>query len=91
MWITNRLELAAVTCWSTGQFLEQMPDGARIKTCSAFVVGVTQRDLFWKDIRQVLFSGARYTVFCRLGMSGLADKWHPVKVADVLAGIAPTI
>ena len=69
--------------------LEQMPDGARIKTCSAFVVGVTQRDLFWKDIRRVLFSGARYTVFCRLGMSGLADKWHPVKVADVLAGIAP--
>ena len=69
--------------------LEQMPPGTRPKAYPAFVVGVTQRDLFWKDIRRVLFSQAQYTVFCRLAISGFADRWHPVKVADVLAGISP--
>ena len=56
---------------------------------TAFVVGVAQRDLFWKDIRRVLFLKARYTVFCRLATEGVAETWHPVKVADVLAGIVP--
>ena len=69
--------------------LQQMPPGTRPKTYPAFVVGVAQRDLFWKDIRRVLFSQAQYTVFCRLAISGLADKWHPVKVADMLTGVVP--
>ena len=69
--------------------LEQMPPDTRPKAYPVFVVGVTQRDLFWKDIRRVLFSQAQYTVFCRLAISGLADRWHPVKVADVLAGLSP--
>ena len=69
--------------------LEQMPSATRPKTYPAFVVGVAQHDLFWKDIRRVLFSQAQYTVFCRLAISGLVEKWHPVKVADVLAGIVP--
>ena len=66
-----------------------MQPGTQPKAYPAFVVGVAQRDLFWKDIRRVLFSQAQYTVFCRLAISGLVDKWHPVKVADVLAGIVP--
>ena len=69
--------------------LQQMSPGTRPKAYPAFVVGVTQRDLFWKDIRRVLFSQAQYTVFCRLAIGGLADRWHPVKVADVLAGVVP--
>ena len=69
--------------------LDQLPANAQPEACSVFVVGVAQSDLFWKDIRRVLFSEARYTVFCRLATSGLADRWRPVKVADVLAGIAP--
>ena len=69
--------------------LEQMPPGTQPKAYPAFVVGVTQRNLFWKDIRRVLFSQAQYTVFCRLAMSGLADTWRAVKVADMLAGISP--
>ena len=69
--------------------LQQMQPGIQPKAYPAFVVGVAQRDLFWKDIRRVLFSQAQYTVFCRLAISGLADRWHPVKVADVLAGIVP--
>lgn len=63
---------------------EQMPD-----TRPTFLVGVAQQHLFWKDIRQILFSQARHTTFCRLATSGLADSWNPAKVVDVLAGIIP--
>ena len=55
------------------------------------VVGVAQQDLFWKDIRQLLFSNARYTVFGRLVENGITDTWQPVKLADVFSGIAPDI
>ena len=55
---------------------------------SAYLVGVTQRDLFWKDIRRVLFSQARYTVFCRLAASGLSKGWNPIKMADVFSGLS---
>ncbi len=69
--------------------LEQLPPGQRLETRPTFIVGVAQQDLFWKDIRQVLFSRARHTTFCRLETKGVADRWNPVKVADVLAGIIP--
>ena len=69
--------------------LEKLPPGQKLETHPTFVVGVAQQDLFWKDIRQVLFSRARHTTFCRLATSGMADRWNPVKVADVLAGIIP--
>ena len=69
--------------------LDQIDSAARPIANSVFVVGVVQRDLFWKDIRRVLFSGAQYTVFCRVAKGSLADRWQPVKVADVLAGIVP--
>ena len=38
--------------------LDQIPPDAQAEICPVFVVGVAQRDLFWKDIRRVLFSGA---------------------------------
>ena len=68
--------------------LDQMPTDARPEAHPAFLVGVAQNDLFWKDIRRVIFSQARYTVFCRLATSGLTDRWSPVKMADVFSGIA---
>ena len=71
--------------------LDQINPDARPETQTAYVVGVAERDLFWKDIRRILFSNARYTVFCRLATEGLADRWHPVKVADVLVGIVPAV
>ena len=45
---------------------KNMAVDARAKTYPTFVVGVAQSDLFWKDIRRILFSGGKYTVFCRL-------------------------
>ena len=67
--------------------LSQMPTGALPEAYPAFLVGVAQSDLFWKDIRRVLFSQARYTVFCRIATNGLTDRWSPVKMADVFSGI----
>ena len=69
--------------------LDQLSPDTSLTVYPAFVVGVAQHDLFWKDIRRVLFSQAQYTVFCRIAVSGLANRWHPVKIAGVLAGIVP--
>ena len=68
--------------------LSEISTDALPEAYPAFLVGVAQSDLFWKDIRRVLFSQARYTVFCRLATNGLTDRWSPVKMADVFSGIA---
>ena len=52
-----------------------------------YVTGVAHHGLFWKDIRQVLFSGSQYSVFCRLATEGLKEDWQPVKVADMFEGV----
>jgi hypothetical protein len=56
-----------------------------------YVVGVAEEPLFWKDIRRVLFSGARYSVLCRLGRDGAHDSWTPVKLVDVLRDVLPDL
>lgn len=52
-----------------------------------YVTGVADNGLFWKDIRQILFSGSEYSVFCRLATEGLKEEWQPVKVANVFEGV----
>ena len=52
-----------------------------------YITGVAEQSLFWKDIRQVLFSGAQYSVFCRLATEGLMEEWQPIKVADLFQGV----
>lgn len=52
-----------------------------------YVTGVAHHGLFWKDIRQILFSGGQYSVFCRLVAEGLKENWQPVKVADMFEGV----
>ena len=53
------------------------------------LVGVAEHNLFWKDIRRVLFGDGQYTVFCRLATGGLSNRWRPVKLADVLGDLVP--
>jgi hypothetical protein len=53
-----------------------------------YVVGVTERDLFWRDIRRVLFSHSRYSMLCRLGRDGPQSSWTPVKLVDVLKEVS---
>ena len=71
------------------RILNRLEIGARPQAHPVYLVGVAERDLFWKDIRRILFSNARFTVFCRVARTGLVKQWRPVKVADVLAGIVP--
>jgi hypothetical protein len=60
---------------------------AEIRTL--YVVGVAEEDLFWRDIRRVLFSGARYRMLCRLARKGAQPQWTPVKLTEVLEGVVP--
>ena len=54
-----------------------------------YVTGVAHQGLFWKDIRQILFSESQYRVFCRLATPGLKKDWQPVKIVDLFEGIIP--
>jgi hypothetical protein len=54
-----------------------------------YVVGVAEQSLFWKDVRRILFSKARYRVFCRLAQSGITNAWTPVKLAHILDLVKP--
>lgn len=66
---------------------EALPAG--MQTRSLDIVAVAEARLFWKDLRRVLFSGARYTTLCRIGRDGLHRSWAPVKLVDVLRKVAP--
>lgn len=56
-----------------------------------YIVGVAEQSLFWKDIRRVLFSNARFNVMCRVAKDGVQNFWRPVKLADVLSTVVPDI
>jgi hypothetical protein len=60
-----------------------------LETRPLFVTGVTEHLGFWKDIRRVLFSDARFTILSRVARDGLHDKWTPVKLADLFSEVAP--
>lgn len=55
----------------------------------AVLVGVAQRNLFWKDIRRILFSQGRYTIFCRLVDGDVKENWRPVQAMDLLSDLHP--
>ncbi|GAA3327924.1 hypothetical protein J2S64_001624 [Paeniglutamicibacter sulfureus] len=60
-----------------------------IKSRPLYIVGVTEKLGYWKDLRRVLFSNARFTVMCRVARTGIHDSWTPVKLADLFTDVAP--
>jgi hypothetical protein len=64
-------------------------EGLAFPTRDLTLVAVASRELFWKDLRRVVFSGARYTVFCRVGRSGIQRSWNPVKLAEAMQDMVP--
>ncbi len=54
-----------------------------------FLVGVAEEQLFWTDIRRVLFSGGRYKILARIAEDGIRDSWTPIKLGHVLEQIIP--
>ncbi|MEA2362613.1 MAG: hypothetical protein QOD71_1758 [Thermoleophilaceae bacterium] len=55
------------------------------------IVGVTEAELFWRDLRRVLFSDSRFFVMFRLNEDGLSSSWHPVKVVELLERFIPQV
>lgn len=53
------------------------------------LVGVLEKDRFWKDMRRVLFSDATVTVLGRVSVDGIHKKWTPVKLLDLFANTIP--
>jgi hypothetical protein len=53
------------------------------------IVGVTEHEAYWKDLRRVLFSDAEFTVLARISRPGLHATWTPVKLADLFADLTP--
>jgi len=71
--------------------LEQLPVAEKPPVKDLYLVGVAEQSLFWKDIRRVLFSKARFCILCRLNHDGLDASWTPVKLVDVLGEVAPDL
>lgn len=71
--------------------LQQLPADWTRGACALDVVAVAEASLFWKDIRRVLFSGSRYSLLSRIGRDGLHNEWTPVKLVDVVRGLAPDV
>ena len=66
-------------------------DTPRMQMGPLHLVGVAETDLFWRDLRRVLFAHSRYLVMCRLGRDGVNDEWTPVKMVDLLQEMLPGI
>lgn len=64
-------------------------EGLQLATHPLHIVGVTEHIGYWKDVRRVLFSGARFTVLGRIARDGIHEKWTPVKLADLFSEVAP--
>jgi hypothetical protein len=64
-------------------------EGLQVKTWPLNVVGVTEHLGYWRDVRRVLFSEARFTILSRVARDGIHEKWTPVKLADLFSDVAP--
>jgi len=73
--------------WLVHEHLLAHIDTDQVMSRPIFLVGVAEQQLFWKDIRRVLFSRSRFLVLARLGRDGLTSEWSPVKLIDVLNAI----
>ena len=71
--------------------LENLSETERPATRPLYLVGVTEQSLFWKDIRRILFSKARFRILCRLNYEGLRTTWTAVKMVDLLEEVAPAL
>ena len=73
------------------RLIDPSDSARRTEIRDVHLVGVAEKDLFWKDLRRVLFSQAHVTVMCRLGRDGLQRTWSPVKLADVFKQVLPQV
>ncbi len=56
-----------------------------------YLVADTEQELYWKDVRRVLFSSSRFRVFCRLNGDGFNPAWNPVRLTNALEKVHPML
>lgn len=69
----------------------QLTDDERGALEPLVVVGVAEQELFWKDLRRVLFAGHRYTVLARVAVDALPSFWQPIKLVDLVKQVSPEL
>lgn len=67
------------------------PLGEQESAQALSVVGFAQQDLFWKDLRTVLFGHHRFVLTGRLAVGDVHDQWSPVKMSEVLQPFLPDV
>lgn len=55
------------------------------------LVGFAETNSFWRDLRRTLFSGSTFTVYARAEGPALRSPWSPVKIADLLKSLSPSL
>lgn len=53
------------------------------------LVGFTEADSYWRDLRRTLFSGSTYTAYVRVEKGATGLSWNPIKIADLFEEVAP--
>jgi hypothetical protein len=53
------------------------------------LVGFTEADSYWRDLRRTLFSRTTFTAYVRVERTALSGPWNPIKLVDLLDAITP--
>lgn len=85
------VETATATKIVHRSVLDELPDLDESSTQPLYLVGDAEQNLFWKDIRRVLFTNSRFRALCRLNNDGIINKWNPLKLSDTLIHVDPNL
>lgn len=55
------------------------------------IVGVTEEPSYWKDLRRVLYTRDRFTVYARVVNPTLVTNWNPVKLAGLMSDVSADV
>lgn len=74
-----------------GRYLVQASTADRLglTTSEIQLVGVSEKDSYWKDMRRVLFSDQEVRVLARINDMTIKGAWSPVKLVDLFEGTIP--
>lgn len=64
-----------------------LADQGGLKKRPISLVGVTEKERYWKDIRQLLFARTQVRVLARVSNDGINADWTPVKLEHLFAPI----
>jgi len=56
-----------------------------------YIAGVTESNLYWKDVRRILFSQAEFNALCRIDNPTVREKWTSVKLVELMRGTMPDV